>query len=89
MSTSSSGSPPPPPPPPQQISSVGFRWLDVLEKDFDKNFVDLDAGLRTMAEDYDAYEDVYEANRRMLAGLGSCFVQVEKRRVFYNNVVLA
>ncbi len=71
-STMSSSSSPLPP----QISSVGFRWLDVLEKDFDKNFVALDSGLRMMAEDYDAYEDIYEANRKLLSGMGSGFVQV-------------
>jgi hypothetical protein len=24
------------------MASVGFRWLDILEKEFDKAFVDLD-----------------------------------------------
>lgn len=24
------------------MASVGFRWLDLLEKEFDKAFVDLD-----------------------------------------------
>ncbi len=63
-------------PPPPSASTVGFRWLDTLEKDFDKNFVDLDAELRVLSEEYDAYEDVYENGRRMLAGMGSCFIQV-------------
>lgn len=27
------------------MASVGFRWLDILEKEFDKAFVDLDLAL--------------------------------------------
>ena len=79
VSPSHSSSPPPPSAP---LSSVGFRWLDVLEKDFDKNFVGLDGGIRTLADDYDAGEEVYEANRRFLAGMGSCFVQVRTEQKF-------
>lgn len=27
------------------MASVGFRWLDILEKEFDKAFVDLDLSI--------------------------------------------
>lgn len=27
------------------MASVGFRWLDILEKEFDKAFVDLDLAI--------------------------------------------
>lgn len=28
-----------------KMASVGFRWLDILEKEFDKAFVDLDLAI--------------------------------------------
>lgn len=27
------------------MASIGFRWLDILEKEFDKAFVDLDLAI--------------------------------------------
>lgn len=29
------------------MASIGFRWLDILEKEFDKAFVDLDLAIGT------------------------------------------
>lgn len=31
--------------PVSKMAGVGFRWLDILEKEFDKAFVDLDVAI--------------------------------------------
>lgn len=31
------------------MASIGFRWLDILEKEFDKAFVDLDLAIGMFA----------------------------------------
>lgn len=35
------------------LSTVGFRWIELLEKEFDKSFLALDQALRNFAEDYE------------------------------------
>lgn len=32
------------------MASIGFRWLDILEKEFDKAFVDLDLAIGMFAD---------------------------------------
>lgn len=57
-----------------------LSWLDALEKDFDKAFVDLDILLGDV--DTDQSELVYEARQKMTA-ISSCFAQlVHKSQAF-------
>ncbi|XP_059095115.1 Golgi-associated PDZ and coiled-coil motif-containing protein-like [Tigriopus californicus] len=56
-------------------SMAGFKWMDLLEKEFDKSFVSMDELFKSVTEEYEIY-DLYEANRKVLANMGSCFVQV-------------
>ncbi|XP_030747833.1 Golgi-associated PDZ and coiled-coil motif-containing protein-like [Sitophilus oryzae] len=69
------------------MASVGFRWLDILEKEFDKAFVDLDLALGEI--------DGEEANivfnvRQKLCTLGSCFAQLSHKAqtIFQNSAKL-
>eukprot|EP00061_Rhincodon_typus_P007653 g29571.t1 len=50
-----------------------FRWLEVLEKEFDKAFVDVDLLLGEI--DPDQSEITYEGRQKMTA-LSSCFAQL-------------
>ena len=45
--------------------SLSFRWLDILEKEFDKSFVDLDILLGDI--DPDQCELTYEGRQKMTA----------------------
>ncbi|XP_062889781.1 Golgi-associated PDZ and coiled-coil motif-containing protein isoform X1 [Mobula hypostoma] len=65
---SGSGSGPGPGPGPSM-----FRWLEVLEKEFDKAFVDVDLLLGEI--DPDQSEITYEGRQKMTA-LSSCFAQL-------------
>ena len=56
-------------------AALSFKWMDILEKEFDKSFVSLEELLRGVADDYEI-PDVYESNRKLLTSLGSCFIQV-------------
>ncbi len=56
-------------------STTGFRWLDLLEKEFDKSYVDLEHTSRSMADEYDL-DEVYDQQRKLLTNLGNCFVQL-------------
>ncbi|KAF7264498.1 hypothetical protein GWI33_023133 [Rhynchophorus ferrugineus] len=69
------------------MASVGFRWLDILEKEFDKAFVDLDLALGEIESE--------EANvvfnvRQKLCTLGSCFAQLSHKAqtIFQNSAKL-
>ena len=55
-------------------ATTSFRWMDLLEKEFDKNFVALEEVFKMIAADYEMV-DMYESNRKLLSALGSCFVQ--------------
>eukprot|EP00095_Tigriopus_kingsejongensis_P007006 snap_masked-scaffold430_size173499-processed-gene-0.19 protein:Tk07006 transcript:snap_masked-scaffold430_size173499-processed-gene-0.19-mRNA-1 annotation:"golgi-associated pdz and coiled-coil motif-containing" len=57
------------------ISTIGFKWMDLLEKEFDKSFVALDELFKTFTDDYEVYE-LYDANRKIMTNMGSCFIQV-------------
>uniref|UniRef100_A0A1Y1KPL3 PDZ domain-containing protein n=2 Tax=Photinus pyralis TaxID=7054 RepID=A0A1Y1KPL3_PHOPY len=55
------------------MASVGFRWLDILEKEFDKAFVDLDLAIGEL--DPEELDIVYRV-RQKLCTLSSCFAQL-------------
>ena len=51
-------------------TAVGFKWLDLLEKEFDKSFVSIDQQSRNVAEEFDL-DEMYDTQRRLLANLGN------------------
>ena len=55
------------------VVSAGFRWMDILEKEFDKAFVHLDLLLGEIDQDQD---EIIEDGRAKLSVLSSCFVQL-------------
>ncbi|KAL1497041.1 hypothetical protein ABEB36_008069 [Hypothenemus hampei] len=69
------------------MASVGFRWLDILEKEFDKAFVDLDLALGDIESEEAAI--VFNA-RQKLCTLGSCFAQLSHKAqtIFQNSAKL-
>ncbi|XP_017783219.1 PREDICTED: uncharacterized protein LOC108567333 [Nicrophorus vespilloides] len=66
------------------MASVGFRWLDILEKEFDKGFVDLDL---TIGELDSEEPDVVYNVRQKLCTLSSCFAQLTHKAttIFQNS----
>ncbi|CAF1234866.1 unnamed protein product [Rotaria magnacalcarata] len=50
-----------------------FRWLDILEKEFDKSFVDLDLLLGDIDQDQ---SDITDEGRAKMTVLSSCFAQL-------------
>ncbi|CAG4937044.1 unnamed protein product [Colias eurytheme] len=54
-------------------TGVGFRWLDILEKEFDKACVGLDTSLVEL--ETEEPETVFSA-RQKIATLSSCFAQL-------------
>ncbi|VVC90173.1 unnamed protein product [Leptidea sinapis] len=54
-------------------TGVGFRWLDLLEKEFDKACVGLDTSLTDL--ETEEPETVFAA-RQKIATLSSCFSQL-------------
>ena len=67
----------------------GFKWLDLLEKEFDKSFVSLDQCVRNVSEEYEL-EEIYDNERRLLANIGHCFVQLvhKSQTIFQVNAKL-
>ncbi|XP_065353846.1 Golgi-associated PDZ and coiled-coil motif-containing protein-like isoform X2 [Cloeon dipterum] len=62
---------------------ISFRWLELLEKEFDKAYVDLDVTLAVM-ETEDS-ECLYNARQRM-STLSSCFAQLtHKAQTIFQN----
>ena len=61
-----------------------FRWLEVLEKEFDKAFVDLDIVLGDAEEDP---MDLIEDARTKMSILSSCFAQLvhKAQTIFQSN----
>ncbi|CAF4274324.1 unnamed protein product, partial [Adineta steineri] len=55
------------------ISATAFRWLDILEAEFDKTFVDLDLLLGEIDEDQ---IEITGDGRAKLGILSSCFAQL-------------
>ncbi|KAF2355096.1 PDZ domain [Trinorchestia longiramus] len=70
------------------VVTVGFRWLDILEKEFDKAFVDLEVLVGDVCE-YEEGELVAKAQHR-LQSLSSCFAQLthKAQTIFQNNAKL-
>ncbi|XP_045446586.1 Golgi-associated PDZ and coiled-coil motif-containing protein-like [Melitaea cinxia] len=68
-------------------TGVGFRWLDILEKEFDKACVEVDASLSELdTED----PEVVFASRQKIATLSSCFAQLTHKAltIFQNSAKL-
>ena len=66
---------------------IAFRWLDVLEHEFDKAFVELDCLLPEM----DVEEpEMVDAGRKKLSSLSSAFAQLihKAQTIFQNNAKL-
>ena len=55
------------------VTSLAFRWLDILEKEFDKSFVDLDLLLGEI--DPDQCDITYEGRQKMTT-LSGAFAQL-------------
>ncbi|CAL4215358.1 unnamed protein product, partial [Meganyctiphanes norvegica] len=71
-------------------TNVSFRWLDILEKEFDKTFVDLDIIIGEV-DTYDVDEtDFVPAARIRLEALSSCFAQLihKAQTIFQTNAKL-
>lgn len=67
--------------------SLSFRWLDILEKEFDKSFVDVDLLLGEI--DPDQAEITYEGRSKMTA-LSAAFAQLchKSQTIFQSNAKL-
>ena len=67
--------------------SLAFRWLDMLEKEFDKAFVDLDLLLGEI--DPDQCELTYDGRQKMTA-LSAAFAQLSHKAqtIFQSNAKL-
>lgn len=70
-------------------SASGFKWLDFLEKEFDKSFVSIDHSARSISDEYEL-EEVYDTQRKLLSNLGNCFVQLvhKSQTIFQVNAKL-
>ena len=70
-------------------TAAGFKWLDLLEKEFDKSFVSIDQQSRNVAEEFDL-DEMYDTQRRLLSNLGNCFVQLvhKSQTIFQINAKL-
>lgn len=55
------------------VSLNAFRWLDILEKEFDKAFVDLDLLLGEIDQDQ---SEITDDGRSKMTVLSSCFAQL-------------
>ncbi|XP_068630467.1 uncharacterized protein [Battus philenor] len=68
-------------------TGVGFRWLDILEKEFDKACVELDTSLSDL--ETEDPEVVFSA-RQKIATLSSCFAQLTHKAltIFQNSAKL-
>jgi len=66
---------------------VAFRWLDVLENEFDKSFVELDA---IVAEIDSEETELIDLARQKMTTLSSSFAQLvhKSQTIFQNNAKL-
>ena len=66
------------------VATLSFRWLETLEKEFDKAFVDLDLLLGEI--DPDQCEITYEGRQKMTA-LSAAFAQLchKAQTIFESN----
>ncbi|CAF1164517.1 unnamed protein product [Adineta steineri] len=58
------------------VSGSAFRWLDILEKEFDKAFVDIDLLLGEIDQDQ---SEITDEGRAKMTILSSCFAQLEHK----------
>ena len=71
------------------IASTCFKWVDLLETQFDKSWIELDTLLMQLEEDEDL-SCLYTKSRRHASSLASCFSQLSHKAtvVFQNNAKL-
>eukprot|EP00090_Calanus_glacialis_P015676 TRINITY_DN24716_c0_g1_i1.p1 TRINITY_DN24716_c0_g1~~TRINITY_DN24716_c0_g1_i1.p1 ORF type:complete len:457 (-),score=128.48 TRINITY_DN24716_c0_g1_i1:380-1750(-) len=71
------------------VASACFKWVDVLEGQFDKSWVELDFLLMQLEEDED-FAFLHTQSRRHASSLASCFSQLAHKStvVFQNNAKL-
>jgi len=71
------------------VASACFKWVDVLEGQFDKSWVELDSLLMQLEEDED-FAFLHTQSRRHASSLASCFSQLAHKStvVFQNNAKL-
>ena len=55
------------------VSGSAFRWLDILEKEFDKAFVDIDLLFGEIDQDQ---AEITDEGRAKMTVLSSCFAQL-------------
>jgi len=67
--------------------SLSFRWLDILEKEFDKAFVDLDLLMGEIDPDQ---SDITYDGRGKLTALSAAFAQLchKSQTIFQSNAKL-
>ena len=58
------------------VSVNAFRWLDILEKEFDKAYVDLDLLLGEIDQDQ---SEITDEGRAKMTVLSSCFAQLSHK----------
>ncbi|KAG5900146.1 hypothetical protein JTB14_012819 [Gonioctena quinquepunctata] len=70
-----------------KMASIGFRWLDILEKEFDKAFVDIDLSVGELESEE---PNVVFNVRQKLCTLSSCFAQLthKAQTIFQNSAKL-
>ena len=71
------------------LATACFKWVDLLETQFDKTWIELDSLLLPLEEDED-FSFMYTKTRRHTASLASCFSQLSHKAsvVFQNNAKL-
>ena len=71
------------------VASTCFKWVDLLESQFDKSWIELDSLLLQLEDDED-FAVLYNKSRRQASSLASCFSQLSHKAtvVFQNNAKL-
>ena len=71
------------------VAATCFKWVDLLESQFDKSWTELDSLLLPLEDDED-FSLVYTRSRRHTSSLASCFSQLCHKAsvVFQNNAKL-
>ena len=71
------------------VTATCFKWVDLLETQFDKSWIDLDSLLLQLEED-EEFAVLYNKSRREASSLASCFSQLSHKAtvVFQNNAKL-
>ena len=71
------------------VTATCFKWVDLLESQFDKSWIELDSLLLQLEEDED-FAALYHKSRKQAASMASCFSQLSHKAtvVFQNNAKL-